>query len=314
MNKTDRLLAIILELQRNGIQRAEDLAGTFETSVRTIYRDVQALSEAGVPVIGAPGQGYSLMEGYFLPPVSFTAEEAVTLLIGIDFVEQLFDADYRDKAGTGRSKIEAVLPESVRLESLRIREGMKILTQSRKINKTNAEMLGNLREAIQGKRKVRMIYAKVTPNAQEDPQMTREIDPYGLVFVNGGWMLIAFCQVRQGLRHFRVSRIQSLELMDETFIVADDFKLHAYKPVDERNVLVRVLIRSDLAAKVKDKPYYYTELMEDQADGLLVTLRVHDPEEVLDWVLGWGSGAVVLEPEILKQRVRREVEEMLKRY
>ncbi len=57
--------------------RAEDLAAAFETSVRTIYRDIQALSEAGVPVIGAPGQGYSLMEGYFLPPVSFTVEEAV---------------------------------------------------------------------------------------------------------------------------------------------------------------------------------------------------------------------------------------------
>lgn len=68
MNKTDRLLAILLELQRKDILRAEDLAAIFETSVRTIYRDIQALSESGVPIIGAPGIGYSLMEGYFLPP------------------------------------------------------------------------------------------------------------------------------------------------------------------------------------------------------------------------------------------------------
>ncbi len=65
MNKTDRLLAIVIELQRKGVLRAEDLAARFETSTRTIYRDIQALSEAGVPVVGAPGQGYSLMEGIF---------------------------------------------------------------------------------------------------------------------------------------------------------------------------------------------------------------------------------------------------------
>jgi predicted DNA-binding transcriptional regulator YafY len=80
------MLAIVLELQRKPVLRAEDLADVFEVSVRTIYRDIQALSEAGVPIAGAPGQGYSLMEGYFLPPVSFTVDEAVTLLIGTDFI------------------------------------------------------------------------------------------------------------------------------------------------------------------------------------------------------------------------------------
>ena len=76
MNRTDRLLAIVLELQGKKTQRAEDLAATFEISKRTVYRDIQALSEAGVPVISVPGTGYSLMEDYFLPPLSFTADEA----------------------------------------------------------------------------------------------------------------------------------------------------------------------------------------------------------------------------------------------
>jgi predicted DNA-binding transcriptional regulator YafY len=81
MNKTDRLLAIVLELQRKEVVWVEDLATLFETSVRTIYHDIQALSEAGVPIIGTPGTGYSLMEeGYFLPPVSFTVDEAVTFI------------------------------------------------------------------------------------------------------------------------------------------------------------------------------------------------------------------------------------------
>src|SRR5207248_11641794 len=90
MNRTDRLLAIVLELQCKGRQRAEDLASTFETSKRTIYRDISALGQAGVPLISVPGRGYALMKGYFLPPLSFSADEATMLLLGSDFMAQNF--------------------------------------------------------------------------------------------------------------------------------------------------------------------------------------------------------------------------------
>jgi len=86
MNRTDRLLAIVLELQRKGQQRAEDLAVTFEVSKRTLYRDMQALSEASVPIIAIQKKGYSLARGYFLPPLRFTTEEALILALGSDFM------------------------------------------------------------------------------------------------------------------------------------------------------------------------------------------------------------------------------------
>jgi predicted DNA-binding transcriptional regulator YafY len=95
MNRTDRLLAIVLELQAKGFQRAEDLAATFEVTKRTIYRDMMALSESGVPLISMPGQGYSLVEGYFLPPLSFTTDEAIMLLLGANFVGKNVDAQCR---------------------------------------------------------------------------------------------------------------------------------------------------------------------------------------------------------------------------
>ena len=80
MNRTDRLLAITLELHAHRYTRAEDLATQFEVSVRTVYRDIEALCEAGVPVVATPGYGYSLAEGYFLAPVMLTADEAGMLL------------------------------------------------------------------------------------------------------------------------------------------------------------------------------------------------------------------------------------------
>lgn len=117
--------------QRKEVVRAEDLSALFETSVRTIYRDMEALSEAGVPIIGAPGTGYSLMEGYFLPPISFTVPEAVSLLIGTDFIEQRFDDDYRVKAQDAHDKLEIILPENVRNETSRVRNAMRLLNSDK---------------------------------------------------------------------------------------------------------------------------------------------------------------------------------------
>src|SRR5271167_2447693 len=109
MNRTDRLLGVLLELQSRRNARAEDLAEHFETSKRTIYRDIQALCETGVPIVAQPGIGYSIMEGYFLPPVSFTPDEATMLILGAEFIAGNFDAQYRSAARTARSKIETVL-------------------------------------------------------------------------------------------------------------------------------------------------------------------------------------------------------------
>lgn len=168
MNKTDRLLAIVLELQRNKVLRAEDLAATFETSVRTIYRDIQALSEAGVSMIGAPGQGYSLMEGYFLPPVSFTVEEAVTLLIGTDFIEQWFDVHYGRKSRTSRGKIEAILPEPVRSEAARIRKSIRLRTSAEDVSRIQEKAyLEAIRQAILEERKISFHYSKKSPKPME---------------------------------------------------------------------------------------------------------------------------------------------------
>src|SRR5947207_15723481 len=128
MNRTDRLLAIVLELQGKGKQRAEDLARTFETSKRTIYRDIEALCEAGVPLISIPGQGYSLMKGYFLPPLSFTTDEATMLLLGSDFMARSFDAQYRSAALSASRKIENVLPEKLREEVHYLQSSIRFVT------------------------------------------------------------------------------------------------------------------------------------------------------------------------------------------
>jgi predicted DNA-binding transcriptional regulator YafY len=155
MNRTDRLLAIVLELQARGKQRAEDLAATFEVGKRTIYRDIQALCEAGVPVISTPGQGYALLEGYFLPPLRFTPDEALILLLGGDVMAQSFDAEYRAAAESASRKIAGALPESLRDEVRSLQDSIRFVADSTGGRPAQAESLRQLRRAIVGRHSLR---------------------------------------------------------------------------------------------------------------------------------------------------------------
>ncbi|WML38162.1 YafY family protein [Neobacillus sp. OS1-2] len=315
MNKTDRLLAIVLELQRKKVVRAEDLATLFEISVRTIYRDIQALSEAGVPIIGAPGTGYSLMEGYFLPPISFTVPEAVSLLIGTDFIKQRFDDDYRVKAQDAGGKIEAILPVSVRNETSRVRKVMRLLISDKQVKQSKEkEYLEKIRRAILDERKISFHYVKRLADSEGDRHSVRTVAPYGLVLVQGSWMLVARCDLRQEIRHFRLSRMTELIVLGERFELPTHFNLREYTPPDDRLLLVRLRFNHDIADKVKESNFHYIEEMEEHQDGLQVVLRVRQHDELVQWVLGWGAAAIVLEPESFRNRIREEAQKMFKRY
>ncbi|MEC0227187.1 helix-turn-helix transcriptional regulator [Paenibacillus alba] len=315
MNKTDRLLAIVLELQSKGTLRAEDLADTFETSRRTIYRDIQALSEAGVPVVGSTGIGYSLMEGYFLPPLSFTIEEAVSLLIGTDFVVQKFDSSYGAKAQTAQSKIETILPERILDEVHRIRKTTKVVDPNlAEVSYKEKEYLAILRQVILTLTKVQFQYSKIRADTESHRHLVRKVAPYGLILINGSWVLIAFCELRQEIRHFRLSRMSDLIVTTETFLLPAEFNLQNYKTVDDRNIHVRMLAKQGIANRIKESNNFYLEEMAVKDEQLELTFRVRQIEDILSWVLSWGSDIVVMEPESLRIRVREEIELMSKSY
>lgn len=315
MNKTDRMLAIILELQRKGVLRAEDLASTFEISVRTIYRDVQALSEAGVPVFGSPGTGYSLMEGYFLPPISFTVEEAVTLLIGTDFIEQRFDQDYEAKAQASRKKLEGVLPESIRLEADRVRKTVKLVKgyETPGDIKEKAAM-ETIRQAILEERKVSFGYAKPRAEAEGSRHSVRVAAPYGLVLAAGSWILIGYCDLRQDIRHFRLSRMEELTVLEDKYKLPLDFQLKKYVPKDDRELIISVQASRSIMDRVTESKYYFLDHTQEVPEGLLVILRARAVDDVLQWVLSWGAEMKVLEPQALRERVREEAHRMWSYY
>jgi predicted DNA-binding transcriptional regulator YafY len=313
MNRTDRLLAILLELQRKGGRRAEDLAATFETSKRTIYRDIQALCESGVPVVAQPGVGYSLVEGYFLPPISFSVDEATMLLLGADSAAQNFDAQYRAAAASAGRKIEAVLSEKLRGEVEYLRGSIAFVAPATLASGKSATFLPQLRRAIIERRTVSFDYHTRYSQDGSAARNTREADPYAMLHYGDAWYLIGHCHLRKGIRNFRLDRMAGLRLLDKTFDRPPNFRLE--EPVDDqRNLKVVALFSPEAAPWVRESRSYYVDSMEEVADGLLVTMRVRVENEIFQWLFSWGAQVRVLEPESLRRRLMTEAGKILENY
>lgn len=313
MNRTDRLLAILLELQRKGSRRAEDLATTFETSKRTIYRDIQALSESGVPVVSRAGVGYSLVEGYFLPPVSFSADEATMLLLGADSAAQNFDAQYRAAAASASRKIEAVLSEKLRGEVEYLRDSIAFVEPATLASGESASFLPQLRRAIVERRTIRFDYHTRYSRDGRAARNTRETDPYAMLHYGDAWYLSGHCHLRNDIRNFRLDRMTGLRLLDKSFNRPPNFRLES--PVDDqRNLKVVALFSPEVAPWVRESRSYYVDSTEDVADGLLVTMRARVENEIFQWLFSWGSQVRVLEPESLRRRLVVEAGKILENY
>ncbi len=315
MNRTDRLLAIVLELQGKGRQRAEDLAATFETSKRTIYRDIQALGEAGVPLVAVPGRGYGLMEGYFLPPLSFTADEATMLLLGSEFMADNFDAQYRQAAQSASRKIEGVLPEKQWDEVRYLQESIRFIPMGTMESGHEAEMLQQIRRSIIDRTKVRFTYYTRYAQGGGSEQRVREANPYGLVHSNA-WHMVGYCHLRKDIRNFRLDRMDNLELLAQRFERPPDFKMYEHEQQRKRveGMVVRALFDQEVTRWVRESRSYYKVGEEETQVGLLVTLRVRQESEILQWLLSWGSHVQVLEPESLRRKMVEEAEGMLRNY
>ena len=313
MNRMDRLLGIVLELQRRKHVRAEDLAAKYETSKRTIYRDMQALGETGVPIIAEAGKGYSLVAGYFLPPLSFTSEEATMLALGSDLMAQHFDAQYRAAAESAAAKLETVLPTQQRAQVEHLRKSIVFIVPETLASASVSALLPTLRRALLERRTIRFHYHTRSTQDGEPAKKTREADPYGMYHHGDAWYLVAYCHLRQAVRSFRLDRLSQLQLRERTFDVPADFKMEQEED-DRRRTIVRVLFDEEVTPWVREARAYAVEAIVEHTNGLLVTYRVNEARDLLQWLLSWGSHARVIEPASLREELAEEARKIFSLY
>lgn len=228
MNRIDRLFGMLTLLQSRKYVPAELLAEKFDISIRTVYRDVKALGESGIPVSFEPQKGYCIMPGFFLPPVSFTTEEASALLLIEAIVEGFADKSIRDRYDGVLTKVKSVLrgqqKDAIEALTRRIRLQVPACIMQ------DGEYLTVLQQAISGRQILEVDYKN-----KAEVVSRRQVEPIGLIFYALGWHLIAWCHLRGAYRDFKVQRILKVRNTGRSFTRTDHIELTEYMqelPVD----------------------------------------------------------------------------------
>ncbi|MFA5951185.1 MAG: YafY family protein [Hyphomicrobium sp.] len=200
MRQADRLLKLIQILRRHRKPvTAKLLAHELEISERTVYRDISGLVADGAPIRGEAGIGYVLGPGYDLPPLMFTADEVEALVVGMSWVESRADAGLAAAARDVLAKVGAVVPEC--LAPLLIERTVEAPSYGN-VPQLDLVDVGQLRFAVRERRKVRLEYSD-----QQGAKSTRVVWPLALGYFELSRVLVAWCELRQGFRHFRTDRI-----------------------------------------------------------------------------------------------------------
>jgi predicted DNA-binding transcriptional regulator YafY len=227
MNRIDRLFGMLTLLQSKKYVTGEKIAEKFHISIRSVYRDIKALNEQGIPVSFEPHRGYFIVSGYFLQPVSFSTEEANALLLMESIVSAFADKSIQQHYSTALTKIKSVLRSTQKDSVEQLSANIKLQVPECFVQ--NFEYLTHIQQAISSRKILEIGYT----NKQEEVSV-RKMEPIGLIFYALSWHLIGWCHNKKDYRDFRVSRILRLHC------TGDDFTIREHLPLDEYMKLLPV--------------------------------------------------------------------------
>jgi predicted DNA-binding transcriptional regulator YafY len=308
--RADRLLSVLMLLQVRGSVTARELAERLEVSERTIYRDIEALSVAGVPVYAerGPGGGCMLAEGYRTNLTGLTQDEARALFMP-GMVQPLADLGAGKAIEAALLKLLATLPTSRRREVEHTRQRLYMDAVGWYHSNEPTHFLQTLREAAWNDHRLRIVYRKSNGEIGE-----RIVEPLGLVAKAGIWYLVALSQ--GDMRVFRVSRVRDAEIIDEVFQRPEEFDLEQYwstwsldfeTQLPPYPVIIRVsptfvptlpLVLGEATHSLLDRAG-----LPDAEGWITLTIPFSSFESARRNILGFGTQVEVLEPQELRQSV-----------
>jgi len=315
MQKTERLMAITLLLQARGRMTAERLAEITGVSTRTIYRDMDALSLAHVPVTMeyGPGGGYFLPEGYRLDPTIFTSEEAVALMLGSSVAGDYRLFESNDGLRRALFKLEAALPEEYRADVRAARERIVFDTTAWHARPTTTPRLETLRASVWNARRLDVLY----PRSDGQGTAWRRVEPYGLACKAGTWYLVGYCHMRRDFRTFRVSRIADLSVRDEAVKPRPDFDLHAYwaearQRFEQQTKPLALTLR--LSPRARSRAWDGYTIRQEPDGAAVVRVDTESVEAAVAYALSLGATVIVLDPPAVRDAVATAARELAALY
>lgn len=311
LKKLDRVTAILTQLQSKPVVRAQDLAQKFEVSVRTIYRDVKTLENAGIPIIGEAGSGYSLMDGYKLPPVMFTKEEVLSFITAEKLMQKFLHESLGQHYQNAMEKVRSVLKYSDKNLIENIEKQIDVFNYHPKTEDKIRNVIPIILESIAEKKQLTVEYETVDAKVS-----TRTIEVVGVFFEFNYWYIMAFCTLRNDFRQFRVDRILKLFKTQNPFL-QEYGQINDYRQAPNGNrTKVRLLVEKRIIGHLVNSKKYYGLVEEiEREDGYEL---IFETDWIIEgfprWLITFADYAEVLEPESLKNSLKNLLEKISAKY
>jgi len=293
-----RLFEIVYILLDKKMVTAKELAERFEVSTRTVYRDIETLSVAGIPIYMTKGKGggISILPGFVLNKAVITEEEKKDILMSLHAVNAVNLSD----TGTALDKLNSLFGESNT-------DWIEVDFSSWANADAETKIFNTIKAAILSKKVIAFTYASA-----KGQETNRTVEPLKICFKGGAWYLYGYCKERKDNRFFKLRRMKALHVEEEVFYQNAPNQVFAQEVVfNEEFVQLKMKIAKDLAYRVYDE----FECYEQHEDGsFLVDIKYPKGEWIFYYITSFGSQCEVLAPEYLRENMKTELQKMLNHY
>lgn len=281
----------------------------FNIGIRTVYRDIKALEDSGIPIAGDSRIGYSLVDGFKLPPLMFTQEEAIAFLSAQQLVDKFCDKSIQENYNLGIEKIRAVMRIAEKETIIHANDTIGSLNFATPLVSDEQSWHQKIMDSIIRRKQIQLDYRTVG----ERDSSTRVVDPIGIFFSMANWYLIAFCNLKNDYRTFRFSRIQKITSLNVDLTINHPPLNSFLQKLKINQNLQEVILEVNKADYQQlDSQKYYYGLVSEKVKGNTIQLNfmIFSIEYFARWYLSFADVASILSPINLKDRVREIVNNM----
>ncbi|MDR2275596.1 MAG: YafY family transcriptional regulator [Sphingobacterium sp.] len=300
----DRILAIYMHLQAKPVVTAAMLAEKYEVSLRTIYRDIRSLMQAGIPIYGEAGNGYSLVEGYKMPPLQFSREEALSFVAAEKLVEKYTDKNLAHHFTTAMLKMKAILRGNEKEQVAQLGDNFLVRGERHQFNEKLTHGTNTLIESIAAKKCVEIHYSKPSDKTPEK----REIEAVGIFVESKFWYILAFCKLRNDYRQFRLDRINNIRMLTDDFGKEHpELSFFLNKRHDMPTTKVVIQVDKEMARYMEWDRHYFGFQKEVVTDSYVEMHfeSMHVEGGFARWYLMFADKGKIIAPESLKGTVKQ---------
>lgn len=296
--KNNRLFKILYYILENGKVTANELADKYEVSVRTIYRDIDVISSAGIPIYATQGKGggIEISDDFVLKKSLLSKKEQEQILVALKGLEE-----------TNKEYENELLTKLSALFKMKNTNWLEVDFTNWQRSKAYDELFKDMKSAIINKNIVRFIYF-----SSDKKETSRNVKPIRLLFKGWDWYVYAFCLLRNDFRYFKLSRIKEFEVLSDNF--KDDFNnIILKKEMEyEETVLVKMKFDRKMAFRVYDE--VSSDIEEDEEGNLYATIELPNDYNLYNYIFSYGDAVEVLEPKEIRDKIRNTINKMTQKY